>query len=116
MYTLYIYSKCSTCQKALAFLEEHKVPFIKKEITLTPPSLAELKKMLAFYKSALRKLFNTSGLLYKELGLSQKLGSLSEEEALKLLRNNGMLVKRPFIIGTEKGLLGFKEKEWLTLN
>lgn len=115
MYNLYIYSKCSTCQKALAFLEKRKVPYTKKEITLTPPSDAELRKMLGFYNGALRKLFNTSGLLYKELGLSQKLGSLDEEDALKLLRNNGMLVKRPFIIGRDKGFAGFKEKDWLLL-
>lgn len=115
MYTLYLYKKCSTCQKAQQFLDTHKIPYILKEITETPPSLAELERMLVYYQGSLKKIFNTSGLLYKELHLSQKLSSLTKKEALELLTSQGMLIKRPFIIGNKKGLVGFREKEWLSL-
>lgn len=107
----YIYSKCSTCQKALAFLAKKNIPFTKKEITATPPTLKELERMLK-YKGSLKKLFNTSGQLYRELQLSDKLDTLSEKEALQLLSQHGMLIKRPFVLGDGFGLLGFKEEEW----
>jgi len=110
---VYVYAKCSTCQNALRFLEQNKIAFVSKEITKTPPSVEELNKMLSFQQNV-RKLFNTSGLLYKELRLSQKLPEMSLTQSLELLTTHGMLVKRPFLLGTHIGLLGFKEEEWKT--
>lgn len=111
MINVYVYSKCSTCQKALAFLSKKNVSFIKKEITETPPSLKDLKNML-HHKGNVRKIFNTSGQLYREMQLNEKLKNLSETEAFKLLSQKGMLVKRPFVLGKDFGLLGFNEAEW----
>ncbi len=109
---VYVYGKCSTCKTALLFLKKRGVTFIEKEITKTPPSIAELKQMLAYQNDNVRKLFNTSGLLYKEMQLKEKLPDLSLDEALALLHQHGMLVKRPFLLGDDFGLLGFKETEW----
>jgi len=110
---LYVYSKCSTCQKALNFLEKRQIKFIRKEITETPPTIAELKQMLKYQEGNSRKLFNTSGLLYKEMKLSEKLETMPLDDALALLNKHGMLVKRPFLLENNFGLLGFKEAEWL---
>lgn len=109
---LYIYPKCTTCQRALKFIEEEKDLIEVKDISKTPPTIDELKKMLVFYKGDIKKLFNTSGLVYKEMGLKNKLSEMSPEDALNLLKSNGMLVKRPFLISKDKGLVGFKENEW----
>lgn len=108
---IYVYGKCSTCQNALRFLEKSNLAFIQKEITLTPPTLAELKQMLVFVDGDVKKIFNTSGLLYKEMQLSSKFPPL--DEALTLLTQHGMLVKRPFLLGAHFGLLGFKEDQWI---
>jgi arsenate reductase len=113
--TLYIYSKCSTCQKAVRFLQQHNWEFTTQEITTSPPGIAELERMLAYYEGNIKKLFNTSGLLYRSMNLSEKLPSLSQKEALALLHSNGMLIKRPFLIGDTFGRVGFNEKQWLTL-
>ncbi len=110
---LYIYGKCSTCKQALNFLEQHKALFAVKEITKEPPSIAELHQMLKYQNGNLKKLFNTSGLLYKEMQLSEKLESMSLDQALALLNQQGMLVKRPFLLGEHFGLTGFNETEWL---
>lgn len=112
---VYVYSKCSTCKDALSYLEKRKIKFIKSEITETPPTIAELKKMLKFMNGNIKKLFNTSGQLYRELKLNEKLENMSEEEAFDLLSKNGMLVKRPFLLGDKFGLVGFKEKEWANI-
>lgn len=112
MVKVYIYSKCSTCKNAVKFLEQHKIASNLHEITTEPPTLPELEQMLKFQGGNLRKLFNTSGMLYKELGLSQKLEGLSVKEALLLLSKHGMLVKRPFLLGPNFGLVGFNEKQW----
>jgi arsenate reductase (glutaredoxin) len=111
---VYIYSKCSTCQKALRFLENNKIEesITVREITKTPPSIEELKRMLKFQNENLKKLFNTSGQLYRELQLNEKLKDMTIDEALTLLNTHGMLVKRPFLIGKDFGLTGFKEGEW----
>lgn len=109
---LYVYGKCSTCRDAIAFLNERGIAFTQKEITLTPPSIAELKQMLSYQNNNFNKLFNTSGLLYKEMQLKDKLRNLSLDEALALLNQHGMLVKRPFLLGSNFGLLGFKESVW----
>lgn len=108
----YIYLKCGTCRKALTFLKTHKVEVEEIPIRETPPSLAELKSMLAAYDGNIRKLFNTSGLDYKALGLSAKLPAMSESDALKLLAGNGNLIKRPFLIGEGVRLVGFDETAW----
>lgn len=109
---VYLYGKCSTCQKALSFLKKMNCSYQVKDISQTPPSLEELKMMLKFQNHEIKKLFNTSGILYRELQLSQKLPMLSLQEALDLLSQNGMLVKRPFLLGKDFGLLGFQEKKW----
>jgi arsenate reductase len=115
MLKVYEYAKCSTCVKALKFLDQNKVSYKKLAIVDEPPSIKELKEMLDAIKSdggSIRQMFNTSGLVYKAMGLSQKLDSLSEAEALRLLAANGKLIKRPFVIGTDVHLVGFKEDKW----
>ena len=106
------YRKCSTCQKALKWLEEHKVEFEERSIVEENPSYDELKEWHANSGLPLKKFFNTSGLLYKDLGLKDKLPNMSDEEQLRLLATNGMLVKRPLVVGSDFVLVGFKEKEW----
>lgn len=110
MMKVYTYAKCSTCRKAVKFLQDHSIKFEEVPIRETPPSLAELKLMLE--SRGMKALFNTSGLDYKALGLSDKLPKMSETEALGLLAKNGNLVKRPFVIGKDVRLTGFKEEEW----
>lgn len=112
MITIYVYEKCSTCQSAIRFLQEKNIPFKKQEITKTPPSIPELKKMLEYVNHDIKKLFNTSGLLYRQMGLSTKLSSMSLEEALTLLSSQGMLVKRPFLLGQNFGYVGFSVSKW----
>lgn len=115
MLKVYEYAKCSTCVKALKFLDGKKVKYEKLPIVEEIPSLKELKEMLAALKEqggSLKNLFNTSGLVYKELKLSEKLPTMSEAEALKLLSENGKLIKRPFVIAKDIHLVGFKEDEW----
>lgn len=111
MVKVYEYEGCSTCRKALKFLDERGVAYEPVPIVETPPTKAELKAMLKF-AGDLRRLFNTSGLLYRELGVGEKLKTLSEDGALALLAKHGKLVKRPFVLLPDRGLLGFKEEEW----
>ena len=94
-----VYRKCSTCKKALDWLEEHHVEFTERPIVEENPSYEELKSWYQKSGLPLKKFFNTSGLLYKELNLKDKLKEMTEEEQLKLLSTNGMLVKRPLVIG-----------------
>lgn len=107
-----VYRKCSTCRKALKWLEEHQVDFTERGIVEDHPSYEELKAWYAKSGLPLKKFFNTSGLLYKDMGLKDKLGKMSEEDQLKLLATNGMLVKRPLVVGEDYVLAGFKEEEW----
>jgi arsenate reductase len=109
---VYEYANCSTCKKALKFLDQKKVSYERVPIVDQPPTLAELKAMLAHQNGDLKKLFNTSGQLYRELGVSEKLPKMSEADALKLLSQHGKLVKRPFVLTGDDGLVGFKEDEW----
>lgn len=109
---VYLYRKCSTCQDALRFLEKKKVAITIKEITREPPSIAELQKMLKFQNGNIKKLLNTSGQLYREMRLSEKLKDMSTAEVLALISQHGMLVKRPFLLAEDFGLTGFDEKEW----
>ncbi len=106
------YPKCSTCQKAKKWLDEHKIEYTERHIVENNPSYDELKEWYEKSGLQLKKFFNTSGLLYKEMQLKDKLSSMGEEEQLKLLATNGMLVKRPIIVEEDKVLVGFKEAEW----
>ncbi len=109
---IYLHKKCSTCKAALAFLEKKNIAFNVKDIVFEAPTIDELQKMLKFQKGNIKKIMNTSGLLYKEMGLASKLESMSIDEVLALLSHYGMLVKRPFLLGANFGLTGFKEPEW----
>ena len=106
------YPKCSTCKKAKKWLDDNKIKYIDRNIAEDNPTLAELKDWFVKSGLPLKKFFNTSGLKYKELNLKEKLPSMSEDEHLKLLASDGMLVKRPIIIEGNKVLVGFKEDEW----
>ncbi len=112
MPTVYVYQKCGTCRDALKWLDQKGIASEVKAIRETPPTPAELKVALAAVGGDLRRLFNTSGVDYRELGMKDKLPSMSEPEALELLSKNGNLVKRPFLIDGQKVLIGFKEAEW----
>ncbi|MBS5090858.1 MAG: arsenate reductase family protein [Lachnospiraceae bacterium] len=106
------YPKCSTCQKAKKWLVENQVEFEDRHIVEDNPSKEELK---AWYEKSglpLKRFFNTSGMKYKELKLKDKLPAMTEEEQLELLASDGMLVKRPVLVGNDFVLTGFKEKEW----
>lgn len=113
---IYEYSNCSTCKKALKFLDSRKVAYQKIPIVDQPPTLAELQLMLGYLKEAggsFKNLFNTSGVQYRELGLSEKIkNGMTEKEALKLLSQNGKLIKRPFLLGKSSGAVGFQENVW----
>jgi arsenate reductase len=110
--TIYTYSNCSTCRDAVKWLRAQGVAFVEKPIRETPPSVAELKRMLGCQNGKLRRLFNTSGQEYRALGLADKLPAMTEAEALALLAGNGRLVKRPFVLGDTFGLVGFDQAEW----
>ena len=106
------YLKCTTCQKAKKWLDDNQIEYKYRDIKEENPSLEELT---TWYKTSglpLKKFFNTSGLLYKSMELKDKLPAMSEEEQLKLLASDGMLVKRPLVIGKGVVLVGFKECEW----
>ena len=106
------YPKCTTCQKAKKWLDDNKKEYEFRDIKESNPSIEELT---AWYKMSglpLKKFFNTSGLLYKSMELKTKLPEMSEDEQLKLLSTDGMLVKRPLVIGDDFVLVGFKEREW----
>lgn len=111
MLKIYTYSKCDTCRKALKFLRDRKVEFQEIPIRENPPSLSDLQVMAVAYGNV-RKLFSTSGADYKALKLGTKLSTMSEEEALNQLANNGNLIKRPFLIGNSVRLVGFNPAEW----
>ena len=112
---VYEYANCSTCKKALKYLEKKKISFEAVSIVDQPPTLAELRKMLAYYDGKIGKLFNTSGLVYREMKLGEKLPKMTDAEALALLSKNGRLVKRPFILADGAGRVGFNEAEWKVL-
>ena len=111
--TVYTYAKCSTCRNATKWLRESGIEFIEKPIRETPPTVAELKRMLKHQQGELKKLFNTSGGDYREMKLGEKLPAMAEAEALQLLAGNGNLVKRPFLLSDQVGLVGFKSDQWV---
>ena len=110
--TVYTLKNCSTCRDAVKWLAARGIKFTEKPIRETPPGVAELRTMLAAQPGGLRRLFNSSGLEYRALGLAQKLPGLTETEALSLLAGNGSLVKRPFLLGPGVALVGFDEQVW----
>jgi arsenate reductase len=106
------YPKCSTCAKAKKWLEENGVDFESRHIVENNPTKEELKKWITLSGQPIKKFFNTSGILYREMNLKEKVAQNNEDELLDILSTNGMLVKRPLLIGKDKVLIGFKEKEW----
>lgn len=106
------YPKCSTCAKAKKWLEENGIEFDSRHIVENNPTKEELKKWIALSGQPLKKFFNTSGILYREMNLKERVAENNEDELLDILSSNGMLVKRPLLIGKDRVLIGFKEKEW----
>jgi arsenate reductase (glutaredoxin) len=111
-YKFYEYSGCGTCKKAIKFLDQHNINYKKIPIRDTPPSKAELKKMLKAMNGEIKKLFNTSGMDYRKLNIKDKLPAMTESQAIELLHSNGNLIKRPFILGPSLTTVGFKEELW----
>lgn len=106
------YPSCTTCKKAEKWLEDRKIPVEKRHIKEDNPSEAELRSWYERSGLPLKRFFNTSGLKYKELELSKRLPAMPEEEQLRLLASDGMLVKRPILVGEDFVLVGFREAEW----
>ncbi len=106
------YPKCSTCRKAKKWLDEHQIAYMSRHIVEENPSYEELKEWYGKSGMPLKKFFNTSGQLYREMQLKEKLPGMDEDETLRLLASNGMLVKRPLVVGEGIVLTGFKEGEW----
>ncbi|MGP1570085.1 MAG: arsenate reductase family protein [Eubacteriales bacterium] len=106
------YPRCSTCQKAKKWLNDNNIDYNERHIVEENPTYDELKKWYEISGLDIKKFFNTSGLIYKEMQLKDKLKDMSEDEKLKLLASNGMLVKRPIIVSKDIVLVGFKEAEW----
>ena len=112
---VYCYSKCTTCKKALKWLDENKIKYELIDIKEDHPDEKTLKILHKKGGLPLRRFFNTSGLIYREMELSKKLPNMSEDEMFKLLASDGMIVKRPLLVADDKVLVGFKEEEWKTL-
>lgn len=116
---VYEYKNCSTCKKALKYLDARNVRYERLPIVETPPSIKELKTMLTHLEAAggsLKNLFNTSGQQYRELGVAERLkAGMTEADALKLLAGNGKLIKRPFVLTANGGAVGFNEEQWKKL-
>ena len=106
------YPKCSTCKKAMNWLDEHNVEFDQRHIVEDNPTIDELRLWHKMSDLPLKRFFNTSGMLYRDMGLKDKLPSRSEDEMYELLASNGMLVKRPLLVLDDTVLVGFKEKDW----
>lgn len=106
------YPKCTTCQKAKKWLDDNKIKYVMRDIKENNPTFEELNEWYKKSGLPLKKFFNTSGILYKSMELKIKLPEMSEEEQLKLLSTNGMLVKRPILVGSSFVLVGFKEDKW----
>lgn len=110
--TIYTLKNCSTCREAVKWLRAHKIEFVEKPIRETPPTVAELRAVLAAQDGQVRKLFNTSGLEYRALKIAEQLPAMPEADALALLARNGRLVKRPLLVRGAVGLVGFDPTEW----
>lgn len=114
MFQFVCYPKCSTCQKAQKWLAEQGIDYTLRDIKNNNPTLTELTNWHSMSGLPVKKLVNTSGLLYRSLDLKNKLPQMTQEEILALLATNGMLVKRPLLIGEDFVLVGFREEEWRT--
>lgn len=113
---LYQYPNCSTCRKAIKFLRDNNVEFTSIDITVQPPTKKELRLMLKVYEGNVRKLFNTSGVAYRELNMKEKLPTMDDVSAIELLAGNGKLIKRPFLLSSDSaGVVGFNEEQWRSL-
>ena len=112
MMKVFAYRKCSTCMKALKWLEAHNVEFEERAIKEENPTYEELKEWYTMSGLQLKKFFNTSGLVYRSLGLKDKLDTMTEGEQIALLATDGMLVKRPLLVGEDFVLPGFKPADW----
>ena len=112
MIKVYCYSRCSTCKKALKWLDDNHIKHEVIDIKEEHPDEIALRKYYALSGLPLKRFFNTSGMQYRELGLAKKLPEMSEDEQFALLATDGMLVKRPLVVGQDVVLTGFKEKEW----
>lgn len=106
------YPKCTTCQRAKKFLDENQIKYTERHIVIETPTYEELKAIIEASGLPVSKFFNTSGMLYRSMNLKEELKSSSDDEKIRLLASNGMLIKRPILIKKNKILLGFKEDEW----
>ncbi len=110
------YPKCTTCQRAKKFLDDNNIKYTERHIVTETPTYEELKNIIEDSGLPVSKFFNTSGLLYRSMNLKEELKSSSDDEKIRLLASNGMLIKRPILITKNKILLGFKEDEWKEIN
>lgn len=115
MNKVYCYSKCSTCKKALKYLDDNHVTYELKDIVNDHPDFNEMKQIINKSGIEVNKFFNTSGILYRELNIKDKLASLTDDEKIKILVSNGMLIKRPLLVSDNLILRGFNEKNWKEL-
>lgn len=106
------YTKCTTCKKAEKWLDDRKIEYVSRAIKEDTPTYNELNNWIDKFDLPIKKLFNTSGLKYKELNLKDKLDTMNRDEKIKLLASDGMLIKRPLLIADDIILIGFKEVEW----
>lgn len=111
-YVFINYPKCSTCQKAKKFLDENEIKYTERHIVTETPTYEELKEIIENSGLPVSKFFNTSGMLYRSMNLKEELKNSSDEEKIRLLASNGMLIKRPILVKRNKVLVGFKEEEW----
>ena len=116
MITVYCYSKCTTCKKALKWLDDRKIKYELKNIKTEHPDEKMLRELHRKSGLPLRRFFNTSGQLYRDMELSKKLPQMSEDEMFKLLASDGMMVKRPLLISVDAVMVGFREEEWSSLD
>ena len=115
MIQVYCYSKCTTCKKALKWLDDNKIQYELIDVKENHPDEKTLRSLHRKSGLPLRRFFNTSGLIYREMELSKKLPDMSEDDMFKLLASDGMIVKRPLLVSDDKVLVGFKEDEWKSL-
>ena len=111
-YLFICYPKCSTCSKARKWLDENNIDYEERNIKVDNPTEDELNQWIPKGNYSIKRFFNTSGIIYREQGLKDKLEDMSEAEKIKLLSTDGMLVKRPILVGEDRILVGFKEEEW----
>lgn len=114
-YTFITYPKCSTCQKAKKFLDENEIKYLERHIITETPTYEELKEIIERSELPISKFFNTSGMLYRNMNLKEELKNSSDEEKIRLLSSNGMLIKRPILVTNHRVYVGFKEEDWKEL-